>query len=67
MKKSTLTVCDSEGRKYTWKFWRDERSPATWMLQTHDGYTRTLERTWRESASRIIALLYNYGVYAEIS
>ena len=63
----TFTATDALGNKYRWGFWRDSRNPATWMLRDHEGYIRTLESNWIDSAARIRAILENYGLTAEVN
>ena len=66
-RKNCFTATASDGTKFTWRFWYDSRTPAAWMLQDHEGYVRTLERTWRDSVPRIQATVANYGLTAEVN
>ena len=71
MSKQTLRakflVQHSDGGRFRWFFWRDTRTPAGWMLETHDGVQRTLETNWRDSVPMIHQVAENYGCTCNIS
>ena len=43
-----------------WAFGRSRKS-GVWFLRDHDGYIRTLESTWIDSAPMIRQVAENYG------
>jgi hypothetical protein len=43
-----------------WAFGRSAKS-GVWFLRDHDGYIRTLDRTWIDSAPMIQRTVENYG------
>lgn len=61
--KRTFIVKDSTGKEYRWTFWRD----GYWFLQDYTGYTRTLERNWVDSVSRIHSILDGHGMTSKIN
>jgi len=67
LRATILLARDSAGKAYRWRFWRDARPPAYWMLADHTGHVRTLETTWAESVHRIRVILSNHGLTAEVS
>jgi len=64
VKHSAFTCKDTDGKTYTWSFWRMDN---LWYLRDHTGYVRTLERNWRDSLYRIQAIVENHGFTANVS
>jgi hypothetical protein len=64
--KTRFTAKDSDGAQYSWFFWFD-KGRAAWYLGDYTGYERRLECDWRDSAPRIVGILENHGMTAQIS
>jgi len=61
-KRTSFLVTHKDGKQYRWYFWRDGRNPASWMLETHDGCVRTLEKVWIDTIPKIQLIAENYGM-----
>ncbi len=64
VKHTAFTAKDADSKPYQWSFWRLD---GIWYLRDHTGYTRTLERNWRDSVGRVQRILENHGFTADIS
>jgi hypothetical protein len=66
MKRGNIITLDlrypETGERFTWKLYRDARPPATWMLEDHTGYLRTLETTYLASLPRVQSTISGYGM-----
>lgn len=65
-KRTAFHATDSNGKRYTWAFWRDPLRNL-WVLREHEGYGRNLESRWIDSVPRIQTILGNYGLTAEVN
>lgn len=66
----------ADGRKFVWHMYREPKvhvvhakhsyTGPMWMLATHDGCIRGLERTWHDSVADVHMIAANYGCTVNI-
>lgn len=59
----------SSGAAFYWTIYREPRTTQgpLWMLRTHDGAERGLERTWLDSVPLVRLIAENHGCTCNLS